>query len=84
MQKRDYNNDIYTNDIYLHIGHAEALLAVSFSPDGKKLASGSGDSSVRFWDLNTETPLTNGQSKKYPFKLGLFDLYEYPCLVSRP
>ncbi|CAF2138018.1 hypothetical protein IGI04_005709 [Brassica rapa subsp. trilocularis] len=38
-------------------GHAEAVLCVSFSPDGKQLASGSGDTTVRLWDLYTETPL---------------------------
>lgn len=37
-------------------GHAESVLAVSFSPDGKMLASGSGDTTVRLWDLNTQTP----------------------------
>ncbi|KAK1259214.1 hypothetical protein QJS04_geneDACA010205 [Acorus gramineus] len=38
-------------------GHAEAVLSVSFSPDGRQLASGSGDTTVRIWDLNTQTPL---------------------------
>jgi ribosome assembly protein 4 len=37
-------------------GHAEAVLSVSFSPDGRMLATGSGDTTVRIWDLNTETP----------------------------
>ncbi|XP_067929156.1 notchless protein homolog 1-like [Watersipora subatra] len=37
-------------------GHAEAVISVSFSPDGRYLASGSGDTTVRFWDLQTETP----------------------------
>lgn len=37
-------------------GHAEAVISVSFSPDGKHLASGSGDTSVRFWDVATQTP----------------------------
>lgn len=37
-------------------GHAEAVLSVNFSPDGRRLASGSGDTTVRFWDLNTQTP----------------------------
>ena len=37
-------------------GHAESVLAVCFSPDGKQLASGSGDTTVRLWDLNTQTP----------------------------
>lgn len=42
---------------YPSAGHTEAVLAVSFSPDGRCLASGSGDTTVRFWDLNTQTPL---------------------------
>jgi ribosome assembly protein 4 len=29
---------------------------VSFSPDGNYCASGGGDTTVRFWDINTETP----------------------------
>ncbi|KAJ1863117.1 ribosome assembly [Coemansia sp. RSA 989] len=37
-------------------GHTEAVLSVSFSPDGSQLASGSGDTTVRIWDLSTETP----------------------------
>jgi ribosome assembly protein 4 len=37
-------------------GHSESILSVCFSPDGRSLASGSGDNTVRIWDLNTETP----------------------------
>ncbi|KNC78588.1 notchless protein like 1 [Sphaeroforma arctica JP610] len=37
-------------------GHAEAVLQVQFSPDGKRLVSGSGDTTVRFWDIGTNTP----------------------------
>uniref|UniRef100_A0A8C6W022 Notchless protein homolog 1 n=1 Tax=Nothobranchius furzeri TaxID=105023 RepID=A0A8C6W022_NOTFU len=38
-------------------GHTEAVISTAFSPTGKHLASGSGDTTVRFWDLMTETPL---------------------------
>ncbi|PSN52454.1 Notchless protein 1 [Blattella germanica] len=37
-------------------GHAEAVVSVSFSPDGCRLASGSGDTTVRLWDISTQTP----------------------------
>ena len=37
-------------------GHTDAVLHVSFSPDGNTLASGGGDAIVRFWDVNTCTP----------------------------
>ena len=37
-------------------GHGEPVVTALFSPDGRHLASGSGDKTVRFWDLNTETP----------------------------
>src|SRR5882724_5930404 len=36
--------------------HSDAVVSVQFSPDGSYLASGSGDTTVRFWDVNTETP----------------------------
>uniref|UniRef100_A0A1B6GE01 NLE domain-containing protein n=1 Tax=Cuerna arida TaxID=1464854 RepID=A0A1B6GE01_9HEMI len=37
-------------------GHAEAVISVKFSPNGRQLASGSGDTTVRFWDVDTQTP----------------------------
>ena len=37
-------------------GHTEAVLHVSYSPNGKHLASGGGDTTVRFWDTNTNLP----------------------------
>jgi len=37
-------------------GHTEAILHVSYSPCGRFLASGGGDTTVRFWDVNTCLP----------------------------
>ena len=41
----------------MRAGHTDAVLAVGFSPDGRRLASGSGDTTARLWDLATQTPL---------------------------
>ncbi|CBH13661.1 hypothetical protein, conserved [Trypanosoma brucei gambiense DAL972] len=37
-------------------GHSEAVLIVSFSPDGELLATGGGDKEIRLWDVHTLTP----------------------------
>lgn len=45
-------------------GHAEPVISVMFNCDGKRLASGSGDMTVRFWDVTTETPLHTCRAHK--------------------
>ena len=44
------------------VGHGEAVLSVAYSPDGKTLASGSGDKTVKLWDVKTgkNTPPSTG------------------------
>lgn len=37
-------------------GHAGEVFSVVFSPDGRTLASGSVDHTVRLWDVATPTP----------------------------
>lgn len=46
-------------------GHSEPVISVAFSCDGRFLASGSGDTTVRFWDVLTETPHHTCQGHKH-------------------
>ena len=38
-------------------GHSDSILTVQFSPDGNLLCSGGGDATLRFWDMETDTPI---------------------------
>ncbi|XP_074289878.1 notchless protein homolog [Silene latifolia] len=44
--------------------HQDAVLVVKFSPDGRNLASGSGDTNITLWDINTQLPQYTCQGHK--------------------
>ncbi len=44
--------DVETSTVLAtYSGHMEAVFSVAFSPDGKRLASGARDRSIRLWNL---------------------------------
>src|SRR2546428_3577989 len=45
--------------------HSDWVLSVAFSPDGKTLASGSGDNTVKLWEVSTGTELRTLKGHSY-------------------
>jgi WD40 repeat protein len=50
--------DIGTSKVLTKLAHQDSVWSVAFSPDGKTLASGSRDSTIKLWDIGTSKVLT--------------------------
>jgi WD40 repeat protein len=48
-----YGNSSGDESIKTLVGHNSYVYSVTFSPDGKLLASGSGDRTVKLWDIKS-------------------------------
>jgi WD40 repeat protein len=48
------------------VGHSYGVWSISFSPDGKILASGGHDSTIKLWDVSTGKEITTLKGHKYP------------------
>ncbi len=55
------------NPIATLTGHVESIGALTFSPDGKILASGSSDMSIKLWDIATEEQLSTHSGQTFVF-----------------
>jgi len=60
-------------------GHTGTILVTQFSPDGQWLASGSGDATVRLWDLDTQMPQAQAQDIKTAHTNHVLSLAWSPC-----
>jgi WD40 repeat protein len=49
--------DVGAGKITLLRGHADNVQAVAWSPDGKRIATGSDDLTAKIWDANTAQDL---------------------------
>lgn len=52
-------------ELVVQSGHGSWVFAVAFSPDGRLLASGSGDQTIKLWDVATGTELRSLRGHTY-------------------
>ena len=52
-KKTQESSALNNPEIVYNIGHSDSIFSVSYSPDGKYVASGSFDSTVKIWEVET-------------------------------
>jgi WD40 repeat protein len=63
-------------------GHSDYVRSVAYSPNGKHIASGSDDKSVKVWDVSNLLVQNGGKKNKTTKKEKLIDTYKKSELVK--
>ncbi|MDR0376192.1 MAG: GYF domain-containing protein [Spirochaetaceae bacterium] len=63
--------------------HTEGVYSVVYSPDGCRIASASGDNTVRIWDVENERKLRTFKFEEFP-SWGLAYSPDGRCIIFRP
>ena len=71
MPKSTFSGTKLYNYNFIPQGHTDNVKCVSFSPDGKKIVSGSRDESIRIWDIGTGLQIGK-ISTRYPVETVAF------------
>ena len=52
-ESEDSSSGAGYKELFIQMGHSGGINAVAFNPDGKHCLSGSGDYTIKLWDLET-------------------------------
>lgn len=67
-------------ELVIQTGHTGSVFSVAFSPDGKLLASGSCDQTVKLWDVTTAPEKRNVQRPRVFYRREVAPL---PFIITR-
>ena len=57
---------IETPEVYVQLGHTGWVMSVALSPDGRYLVSGSGDTTIKLWELSSGRELRTFTGHPFP------------------
>jgi len=61
-------------------GHSDCVVAVAFSRDGKRIASGSQDNLVKIWDTGTGAEVSSFVGVRRGWRGGMFLVRAFPAV----